>query len=730
MHPLVAYMKTKARILPFLGLSVLALTLTAASFATRLPSSVSEEANIARLTARMLEASQFSQHRLDDDLAARFLDRYVNTLDGAHLLFLQSDMDEFAAFRPDLAALTRDVGDTRPAHVIFARYLQRLGQRVSYVTNLLQTGKFDFTGHDQYALDREKAERPRDLEEAHQLWQQNLRYEYLQEKLTDKKPEEIVRTLTRRYTRLDQTMANFNQNAVLELYLNALAHVYDPHSDYLGHEQMETLAISMNLSLFGIGATLQAEDGYCKIRDLMPGGPAALSGALKVGDRIVAVAQDGKEPVDIVDLPLPQGVELIRGPKGTTVKLTIIPAGADDSTRKTISLVRDEIKLEDQRAKARVIDLPGKVGESHRVGVIDLPSFYASMNGPKGTRRESATGDVSLLLNKLKAEHVTGIILDIRRNGGGSLDEAISLTGLFIGKGPVVQTRDPSGHVEVDADNDSSVAYDGPLVVLTSRFSASASEILAGALQDYGRALIVGDSSTFGKGTVQNIMSLTPLFDRYDLPHPTDPGALKVTIRKFYRPDGASTQLRGVVSDIVLPSLTDQHGIAESAMKDPLPWDSVPAVRHESFNRVQPYLKLLSAKSAERLGANEDFAWLREDVAQMLKNIDSKTVSLNEAERRNEKEQARVREETRKRERLARHDTMPPTYDITVQNALLPGLPKAAATTNATTASLDVPDAKSDETAPANDIELRETENILTDYIGLLAHPAMIVTQR
>ncbi len=728
-------MKLKTRILTGLVLSSLALVLTASGFSKRLPEAGAEEANITRLTTRLLESSQFSHQRLDDELAAKFLDRYFDTLDGAHLLFLQSDMDEFAALRPQLAELTRREGDTTPAHAIFARYLERLDQRVSYVTNLLQTEKFDFTGHDQYALDREHAPRPRDLAAAQQLWRQHLRFEFLQEKLADKQPEEIARSLARRYTRLRQTMAKFNRDTVLQLYLNALAHVYDPHSDYLGREEMQSFSIAMNLSLFGVGATLQGEDGYCKVRELMPGGPAARSGLLHPGDRIVAVAQDGQEPVDVVDLPLPQAVEMIRGPKGSTVRLTLIPAGADDSTRKTISLVRDEIKLEDQRARARIVELPQDNGTPRRVGMIDLPSFYASLDGAKGGR-ESATKDVARLLRKLNAEHVQGIILDLRRNGGGSLEEAISLTGLFVREGPVVQTRDASGRVDVGADEDGAVAYDGPLIVLTSRFSASASEILAGALQDYGRALIVGDSSTFGKGTVQSVLPLAPLFDRNDLPHATDPGALKVTIRKFYRPDGASTQLRGVTSDIALPSLSDVRDIAESAMKNPLPWDAVLAARHESLNRVAPYLEKLRAQSTARLRTEQDFAWLREDVAQMKKNLETKTVSLNEIDRRKEKAETQARNEARKRERLAHPGpTPPPTYEITVQNADQPGLPPVTSVAQAATAKLaasaaTTPVADAEAAAPADDILLRETQNILADYITASEHPIPAVTRR
>jgi carboxyl-terminal processing protease len=721
-------LKFQAKILSVLGLSALALALTAAGIGTRVSDAGSEEANVTRLTARLLEGSQFSHHRLDDELAAKFLDRYLDALDGEHLLLLQSDVDEFSAFRPRLAELTRQSGDTQPAHAIFARFLERLGQQVSYVTNLLQSEIFDFSGHDQYMLDREHAPRPRNLAEAQELWRQHLRFEFLQEKLADKKPNEIVYTLSHRYTRLQQTMSRFNRDAVLELYLGALAHVYDPHSDYLGHEQMESWSMAMNLSLFGVGATLEADDGYCKIREVLAGGPAARSGLLKPGDRIVAVAQEGQEPVDVVDLPLPQAVDMIRGPKGTTVRLTLIPSGADDSTRKTVSLVRDEIKLEDQRAKARIVDLPLSRGGTRRIGVIDLPSFYASMVGAKGGRHESATEDVAQLLSELKAQHVEGIILDLRHNGGGSLEEAISLTGLFIYKGPVVQTRDSFGRVDVDTHAAAVIAYDGPLIVLTSRLSASASEILAGALKDYDRALIVGDSSTFGKGTVQQIMPLAPIFDRNGLSYRVDPGALKVTIRKFYRPDGASTQLRGVKSDLVLPSLTDVRDIAESAMTDPLPWDAVPILQHDSLNRVWPYLETLRAKSTTRLKSEADLVWLCDEVAQTRKNLETKSLSLNEAERRQEKLQEQARADILKRERSAPHETAPPTFEITVQNTASPGLPTSSSALKPMAEKSAASDVKpaDDESSFAANIELREAENILADYIDLSVHAAVL----
>jgi len=692
------------------------------------------------MTTSLLEHSQFAHHPLDHELAGKFLDRYLDALDPAHVLFRQSDVDEFDAYRDGLARATRRQGDTRPARAIFARYLERLGQRAVYVTNELQTAKFDFTGHDVYHYDRANAPWPADRTAAQALWRQQLRAEYLQEKLNDKTPAEIAKTLEHRYGQLSRTMGELSRDEVLEIYLDALAHVYDPHSDYLGHEQLDSFSIAMNLSLFGIGATLQSEDGYCKIHDLVPGGPAARSGLLKPGDRIIAVAQGGQAPVDVVNMPLARAVELIRGPKGSVVRLTLIPASAaDDSVHKTITLVRDEVKLADQQAKARIVDLPTSPDHTLRLGVIDLPSFYAGMDGERGNSHRSATADVAELLTKLKAEHVRGVILDLRRNGGGSLEEAINLTGLFIRQGPVVQTRGPAGDLEVGSDTDARVQYDGPLLVLTSRYSASASEIVAGALQDYGRAVVVGDTSTFGKGTVQSILPLAPLMDRSDLAYAYDPGALKVTIRKFYRPSGASTQLKGVASDIVLPSPSDVSDVSESAMKDPLPWDTAPAADYEPLDRVQPYLTALRADSARRVAREKDFTYLSEDLARLRKSLTTKTVSLNEAERRQEMAQAKARQQAIAKEDQAFQATAPTTYNITLQNAELPGLPPPVTYTNSATVTAttkmpaDDADAADDgaNNAPARDVILTEAERILADYVSLLHHtPPAVLSKR
>ncbi len=682
------------------------------------------EENITRLTADILEHSQFAHHPLDADLAGRFLDAYLDALDTSRSLFLHSDLTSFSHYRATLARATRDQGDTRAARAIFARYLERLQQQADYASLLLKSEHFDFEGNEAYSFDREHAERPLDLAAAQSLWRQELRAEYLQEKLSDATADKIVDTLSRRYNQQVTMMKALGDEEVLDIYLNALAHIYDPHSDYLGHEQMESLNISMNLALFGIGASLETNDGYCVIRDLVPGGPAAKSAALKPGDRIIAVAQAGKAPVDIKNMPLSRTVELIRGPKDTLVALTILPEGAPDgSVPKLVPLRRDEIKLEDAQASAHVIDLPIAAQRTLRLGVLDLPSFYADMSGGEGSEARSVTADVARLLAKLKAEKVKGLVIDLRHNGGGSLKESITLTGLFIDQGAVVQTRNPNGAIQLDTDTDPGAAYDGPLVLLTSRFSASASEIFAGALQDYGRAVIVGDSSTFGKGTVQSVLPLAQVMDEAHLKYSYDPGALKVTIQKFYRPSGASTQLRGVASDIVLPSTSDFSDVSESALKNPLPWDTIPPAPHERLNWVAPYLASLRQSSSQRVANDPGFAYLAQDVAQLKKNLSTKSVSLNEAERRAEIAQDKARQAERKQAREARRASAPTAYDITLQNVDAPGLPRPRPLTDDPTppTGSSRPESRSHAASRVtfDDTLLDETLRILSDYVAL-----------
>lgn len=739
-----------------------------------------DEATVARLTAEILRRQHYLRQPLNDDLSARFLDRYLETLDNPRLHFLQSDVEEFERYRDRLDDLTKR-GDTRPAREIYARFLQRVEQRVAYVAGLLKNGKFEFTGDDRYLTDRRHAPRPKDLDEAHALWGRQLRFEILQEKISAKKTkphaatsskppersedpaaagvvepappaapqllpngltEDLVQTVTRRYARLLRMLRDFDGADVFQIYLNALTRVYDPHSDYLGKASLENFAIGMNLSLFGIGAVLQSEDGYCKVKELRPG-PAMRSKKIKPGDRIVAVAQGEGEPVEVVDMKLSKVVELIRGPKGSRVRLTLIPVdAADASQRAEVTLTRDEIRLEDEEAKAKLIELPAPEGKTTRIGIIDLPSFYASFD--LGTRNgrgrpRSTVLDVARLLVKLKQEKVDGVILDLRRNGGGALEEAIQVTGLFIKDGPVVQVRDAGGNIDVDEDVDKEVVYDGPLIVLTSRFSASASEILAAALQDYGRALIVGDSSTHGKGTVQSLVQLKPLVGQF-LPESTnDPGALKLTIRKFYRPSGSSTQLKGVTPDIVLPSVNNFAEVGEGSLDDPLAWDEIASARFEPVNRIQPFLAELGRRAQARVAADRDFAYVREDVEQYQKHKADQTVSLNEEVRRREKQENEARLEARKQERQSRPQPAETVYEIVLKNVNQPGLPAPstgkdeAESSNKGDGALkaegddeEVPE----EDAPPTDANLQETKRILLDLISLSQKESAVAATR
>jgi len=765
-----------ARPLPGALISVDDLILLERSVRSLPPVEVSpDEPTIARLTAEILPRQHYLRQRFNDEVSSKFLDRYLETLDSLRMHFLQSDVEEFERYRTRLDDLTKR-GDTRPAREIFSRFIQRVEQRVACVAELLKTDKFEFTGSDRYHLDRRHAPRPKDLDEAKQLWRQHLRYEILQEKLVAKKPasrpasgptdtkateteaktpttaekdltsaatpkrldngltEDVMSTLTRRYSRLLRSLRELDGADVFQYYLSSLTHVYDPHSDYLGKDSLENFAISMNLSLFGIGAVLQSEDGYCKVRELKPG-PAMRSKKIKPGDRIVAVAQDEGEPVDVVDMKLRKVVDLIRGPKGTKVRLTILPAdAADPSQRRGVLLVRDEIRMEDEEAKAKLIELTGEDGKPVRIGIIELTSFYATFNlGNRNgkSRPRSTMIDVARLLEKLKLEQVAGIVLDLRRNGGGVLEEAIQLTGLFIKDGPIVQVRDssgPSGRVTVDEDPDPMVVYDGPLVVLTSRFSASASEILAGALQDYGRALIVGDTTTHGKGTVQSLVELQPWVDHLVPASTNNAGALKITVRKFYRASGASTQLKGVTPDVILPSVNNYAEVGEASLDDALTWDTIPSANYERLNRVGAALPELRRRSEARVAADPDFAYVREDIQLYQKYQADKTVSLNEEVRLREKREIEERIEARKRERKARPEVPEKVYEITLKQVDLPGLPapttaksqlSPSAETVASSSGSDENEAIEGDSGSAVDVTLKEARSILLDLVAL-----------
>ena len=778
--------------------------------ATRALGPGQNDGSITYVTARLLERNHYLHYRLDDELSTTFFDRYLETLDPQHMHFTQEDISEFDRYRERLDNLTltrTGVADTSPAYEIFNRFLDRLAQRVAYADDLLKREQFDFTADEHMLANRREAPYPNDLAVAKQLWRQRLRYEYLQEKLathgakkkdappterslspvpaqdsTSNPPpaavevkkkktdaEEILDLLTRRYHRTLRLFKDWDSEDVLQVYLTALARVYDPHSDYMNKIGADNFAIGMNLQLFGIGAVLTTDlDGYCKIQELRPG-PAMKSKQINVGDRIVAVAQSNAPPVDVVEMNLSKAVQLIRGPKDTEVRLTIIPADSP-SERRVVALIRDEIKLEDQEVKAKIIELPGGGTKMRRIGVIDLPSFYATIDFG-GSKPEELTGDgagtgqptprstsadVARLLKKFAAQDVAGVILDLRRNGGGSLEEAIKLTGLFIKAGPVVQVRASDDTLLVREDTDPSVAYDGPLIVLTSRFSASASEIVAGALQDYGRALVVGDISTHGKGTVQNLNPLRFWVKPAQATATNDPGQLKITIQKFYRASGASTQLKGVMPDIVLPSVMNySKDIGEAAQENPLEWDTITGAIFQKLNLVAPCLSELLKRSNDRVATNKDFAYIHEDIALFRKHQAEKTISLNEQLRLKEKDEADARQKARDKERRTRKAPERKIYELALKQLDLPGLPPPVEKTNAAaksfagkdagfgassnsasvtskslTAPGDLDTAEGDGESPAVDAALEEAKLILVDYIALLSQKNLLSANR
>jgi carboxyl-terminal processing protease len=504
---------------------------------------------------------------------------------------------------------------------------------------------------------------------------------------------------------------------------------------------MKNFSINMGLSLVGIGAMLRSEDGYAKIESLVPGGPAQADGKLKVGDRITAVAQGPSDYVDVREMRLDKVVEMIRGKKGTHVRLLVIPSDATDpSRRKNVELVRDEIKLKDQEARADIIIRKDENGDPIKLGWLTLPSFYADMD----RHQKSTTRDVLALLKRLKKENIAGLVIDLRRNGGGSLEEALSLTGLFLKSGPIVQTKDYNGSIRVSANPDPGIAYTGPMIVLTSRQSASASEIFAAALQDYGRAVLVGDKNTFGKGTVQTILPIGRFASLLGN-HSDDDGALKLTIQKFYRVAGGSTQLHGVASDVVLPSLSDLPEFGESALKNALPYDEVAKARYTKWSDSHSlFIDQLRRRSEERVKTDPEFHYVMEDIDRLRHKIDENRISLNEDARKKELQEDKARKEVRSKERLARNEEEPRIYRVTLDTVDKPNLQLimypgklAEAKKNGVTPKVDSeaasdadtdfigggPDGDDDTKTPAIDPERDETLNILTDLVDLSRGP-------
>ncbi|MCX6971606.1 MAG: carboxy terminal-processing peptidase [Verrucomicrobia bacterium] len=609
-----------------------------------------DSGQVALAVARWLEQAHYSRKKLDDEMSAKLLTTYLEALDYNKLYFTRQDVDEFTKkYATGLDdAIFR--GDLSPAHEIFARFKERVEARVASNKKLAEK-KWNFSGADSVELNRQKAPWPNNLAEADKLWSQRVEAELLQENLNEFKPRPPEQTVIKRYDQALRNVREMEADDVVNTFLSALAQAYDPHSEYLSPSEMDNFNISMKLSLVGVGAVLRNDDGFAKVMEVVPGGPADRDGRLKENDRIAAVAQGDGEFEDVVDMKLDKVVEKIRGKKGSVVRLQVIPGdAADPSKRHVVEITRDEVKLKDSEAKAEVLDVQGPNGKTTRIGWITLPSFYANMSG--GGPSKSTTEDVAALLGRLKQEGIEGLVMDLRKDGGGSLEEAINLTGLFIPKGPVVQAKDPNGKITVSSDTNPGIAFTGPMVVVMNRLSASASEIFAAALQDYGRAVIVGDERSFGKGTVQTVLDIGKVMPFFSL-GAADAGALKLTIQKFYRVRGGSTQLNGVESDIVFPSRTDNAEIGEGSLKNRLEYDEVAPQKLAEWPSPL-FLQELRANSKARVAADPEFAYVSQDMKRLLERIAENKLSLNEKSRRKELAQDKARKEERQKERAQR----------------------------------------------------------------------------
>jgi len=720
-------------------LTSLALLAPAAGFNARADATTASTDNgpdpgqISISVGRLLEQGHYSKHKLDETVSKRFLANYLDMLDFNHLFFTQKDVDTFTSKYATSIGDDILLGNPDPAFDIYGVFKKRVEDRIAKVKEIISEDNFDFTRDDSITLNRSKAPWPKDEAEADKLWYLRIKGEYLQEKLVDHPIDPPAKTLERRYDTLLVDYHEQTNEDVIRDFLTTLAQTYDPHSEYLSKSDLENFTINMRLSLVGIGAVLRSDDGYAKIAELVPGGPADRDGHLKVNDRISMVAQGDGDFVDCVGMKLDKVVDMIRGKKGTTVRLQVIAARATDPSQRTvIKIVRDEIKLKEQAAKADLIeeDSPGG-GPPVKLGWITLPSFYADMEHSGEAGAKSTTTDVLALLDRLKKENITGLVMDLRRNGGGSLDEAVKLTGLFINKGPVVQAKDANGMVHISRDHDSGIAWDGPMIVLTNRLSASASEIFAAALQDYGRAIIVGDESTFGKGTVQTMLEIGK-FIPFLGSESSDAGALKLTIQKFYRIAGGSTQLKGVLSDIRIPSPYDRPDFGESDLKDPMPYDEVDPADFDKWDHPL-YIKELRARSAARVASNREFRWISDDLARTKGKIAENTLSLNEKTRRQEMAEDKAREDKRTAERAKEPHSDEKDYSLTLDNVDKPTLelvsnvtPKSAKTSDSATTGDDADDdldtAASDK-APALDPVRDEALSILTDFVELNRAP-------
>ena len=596
-----------------------------------------QHATAAQRVSSLFTRAHYKEIELNDQLSEAIFDRYLKQLDYSRHFFLASDIQTLEKYRDEFDDMLAR-GRLDHAYKIFELNMQRRLERFEYAITLLDT-PFDFEkAGDVFAYDREDAAWPTTVAELNELWRQRVKNDALNLKLNGKAWPEIKELLTKRYQRAIKRLGQTQSEDVFQTAMNAFARSIEAHTSYLSPRGSERFEMEMNLSFEGIGAVLSSEDDFTVVRSIVPGGPAELSNKIKPEDKIVGVAQDDGEFVDVVGWRLDEVVDLIKGPKGTTVRLQLLKHLSDTNTPVEVSLTREKIKLEDRAAKSEVYVPDSGPHQGEKLGIIEIPSFYNNLSE-----------DVKVEIAKLKEQNVKGIIVDLRGNGGGSLNEATLLTGLFIDKGPVVQIRDQAGRLEVKQDVDGVTYYEGPMTVLVDRYSASASEIFAAALQDYGRALIIGEN-TFGKGTVQQHRQLGRLFDLYENPL----GAVQFTIAKFYRINGGSTQHKGVIPDIKFPSAIEPGEWGESQADNALPWDSIPRANYVTV--ADPVASSLTVQKnfETRIASNPEFAYLRDDIDRYRKEKDDKTLSLVESVRIAEKDERNARALQRANERLAR----------------------------------------------------------------------------
>ena len=604
---------------------------------------------INKMVTRILSKYHYKKIDLNDSLSSVIFDSYIKSLDYNKAYFLKSDIEQFEKYRFEIDD-DLYLGKLYPAYLIFNTYKTRMNERIKFVLNRIEEG-FDFTKDETFIVDREKEDWLSTTDELNELWRKKLKHEALNLKLTGKEWDKTKETLISRYKNYHRAILQYKSEEVFQLYLNSFADAIDPHSNYLSPITAETFNIRMKLSLEGIGATLRNDNEYTKVVSIVPGGPAFKADNIFADDLITGVGQgEDSELVDVVGWRIDDVVQLIRGDKGTTVKLSVLRAkDGVDSKPDTITIVRDKVKLEEQAAQKKIITIREN-DIDFNLGVIEIPSFYVDFEARrKGeTDYRSTTRDVKKLIEELKTEKVDGILIDLRNNGGGALDEAVELTGLFIEDGPVVQVRQSSGQISVEKDPDPSIIYDGPLAVIVNRYSASASEIFSGAIQDYGRGLVLGEQ-TYGKGTVQNLIGL----DRFVPSAGENSGQLKLTIAKYYRINGSSTQNMGVVPDIPFPSAVDPEEYGESSRPSALKWDQIQTSSYKNYDNLTNFIPALLEKHQERILSEPEFNYIMEDIKEYESTKDKIEFSLNEEVRKQEREtreaKRKAREEAREK---------------------------------------------------------------------------------